>query len=108
MLKRSGNTILGNSRRQRMDLERAEEVGLAALAFLTEEPQRLTRFVSMSGLTPAELGAQAAEPLMQAAMLEHLLADETLLLVFSADKRIEPEDVGPACRLLAGSHESDP
>lgn len=101
MLKRSGNTILGPKRRP-MDRAQAEEIGLAALGFLAEEPKRLTRFLSLSGLSPAELGAQAADPQMQAALLEHILADETLLLVLAAEKRIAPEDVAPAWRILTG------
>jgi Protein of unknown function (DUF3572) len=103
MQKRSGNTVLGGARRGRLTREQAEAIGLAALGFLAEEPRRLGRFLSLSGMEPGDLGAQAGEPHMQAALLEHILNDETLLLVFTAEKRIDPEHVAPAYALLAGS-----
>ena len=90
-----------------MDRAKAEEIGLAALGFLAEEPMRLGRFLSLTGMDPGDLGAQAGEPHMQAALLEHILSDETLLLVFAAEKRIDPEQVGPACTLLSGGEYSD-
>ncbi len=90
-----------------MDREQAEAIGLAALGFLAEEPQRLERFLSLSGMDAGDLSAQAGEPQMQAALLDHILEDETLLLVFAADKRIDPEQVGPARALLAGEHGMD-
>jgi Protein of unknown function (DUF3572) len=102
MQKRSGRTVLGPSRKSGLDRTRAEEIGLAALGFLAEEPQRLGRFLSLTGMAPGDLAARAAEPHMQAALLEHILADETLLLVFTAEKRIDPEHVAPACSLLEG------
>ena len=102
MEKRSGRTLLGGGRRMGLDRAGAEEIGLAALGFLAEEPQRLGRFLSLTGMAPGDLAARAAEPHMQAALLEHILSDETLLLVFTAEKRIDPAHVAPAQSLLAG------
>ena len=102
MQKRSGNTLLGGGRRARIDREQAEAIGLAALGFLAEEPQRLGRFLSLSGMDPGDLSARAVEPHLQAALLYHILGVETLLLVFTADKRIDPKQVAPARALLAG------
>jgi Protein of unknown function (DUF3572) len=102
MRKRSGRTLLGAKRGTGLDRERAEEIGLAALGFLAEEPQRLGRFLSLTGMAPGDLAARASEAPLQAALLEHILSDETLLLVFTAEKRIDPEHVTPAQTLLAG------
>ena len=102
MQKRSGRTLLGPKRASMLDRERAEEIGMAALGFLTEDPARLGRFLSGTGTAPGDLGAQAGEPHMLAALLSHILEDESLLMVFAADKRIDPEHVGPACSLLEG------
>ena len=88
----------------RMDRATAEEIAIQALGFLTEEPQRLTRFMALTGLEPADLGALAASPSLQMAVLDHILADETLLLVFAADKHIDPEHVLPAQMLLSQGH----
>jgi hypothetical protein len=102
MQKRSGRTILGPKRRSGLDRALAEEIGLAALGFLAEDPGRLGRFLSLSGMEPGQLSAQAGEPHMQAALLDHILSDETLLLVFTTEKRFEPELIAPAQAMLAG------
>jgi hypothetical protein len=77
-------------------LPAADEIAAAALAFLAEEPARLVAFLEASGLTPAALRAEIGRPHTMAAVLAHLLADESLLLVFAASKDIRPEWVGPA------------
>lgn len=102
MQKRSGRTVLGGAgRRQGLDLAQAAEMGLAALNFLAEEPKRLGRFLMETGMAPGDLLAQAGERHMQVALLEHILSDETLLLVFAAEKRFDPEHVAPARAMLA-------
>ena len=45
-----------------MDQEEAEAIALSALAFLAEEPERLGRFLALTGMGPAELRAQAGAP----------------------------------------------
>ena len=107
MEKRSGRTLLGSKRHGPVDRARAEEIGLEALGFLVQEPRRLGRFLSLTGMAPGDLGAQAGEPHMLAALLEHILEDETLLLVFAAEKRIDPEQVAPARALLSGTGLTD-
>jgi len=84
-----------------MDVGRAEEIGVAALIFLAADLQRLGRFLALTGLGPAELKAEARTPRMLAAVLDHLLRDESLLLVFAATNQLAPEDIAPARRLLA-------
>jgi hypothetical protein len=83
-------------------LEAAEAIALQGLAFLAEEPQRLQRFVMVTGLDPAELRARADTPEFLAAVLEHLAGDESLLLVFTAGHGIAPEAIAPALALLQG------
>ena len=96
----------GASGRSRMDHERAEEIAIAALGFLTEEPQRLTRFMALTGLEPGDFGAGAGDAHLQVAILDHFLADETLLLVFAAEKHLDPEHVLQAQMLLSGGGSS--
>jgi hypothetical protein len=89
--------------------DEAEETAVAALVFLTEEQSRLTRFLAESGLAPADLRAAAGEPHMLAAVLDHLLADESLLLVFTAGVGLEPSRIGPMRSVLDGepAHHDD-
>ena len=90
-----------------MDADQAEAIGLAALGFLASDIQRLGRFLALTGTGPAELKAQAHSPRMLAAVLDHLLRDEGLLLVFAASSGIEPTSIGPAHRLLESRQQAD-
>jgi hypothetical protein len=92
---------LKSDRRPRLDAERAEVLGLEALAFLAGDPARLGRFLALTGADPAELKAAAGEPRTLLAVLEFLLADESLLLVFAAEAGIDPAGAGAARDLLA-------
>ncbi len=83
-----------------MDADQAETIALAALAFLAEDAQRLGRFLALTGLGPAELREQAQTPRFSAAVLDHLLRDESLLLVFAASRGVAPELIAPAQSLL--------
>lgn len=83
--------------------EKAEAIGLAALVFLTEDGERLGRFLGETGILPADLGQAAGAPEMLAAVLDHLLQDESLLMVFAAGAGIEPAEIGPARIALAGA-----
>ena len=59
-------------------IENAEAIGLAALVFLTEDEDRLGRFLSETGLSPDDLRASAGTREGLVAVLDHLLADESL------------------------------
>ncbi len=80
----------------RCDLDAAERMGIAALGFLAEDASRLGHFLALTGLGPAELMAEAGSPRMLAAVLEHMLGDEALLLAFAANHGIAPDSVVPA------------
>lgn len=91
----------------RPTIEMAEVVALNALNFLAQEPDRLGRFIALTGIGPDALRKSAAEPGILAAVLGHLLEDESSLLVFCTTFAIEPDDVGPAhARLVEAARES--
>lgn len=81
--------------------EEAETLAINALRFLADDPARLGRFLALTGLGPADLKATAGQPHLLAAVLDHLMRDESLLLVFAADNRIPPERIAEAHRHLA-------
>jgi hypothetical protein len=87
-------------RKAPLNREAAETMALKALGFLAEDPPRLQRFLSLTGLDPAALRDQANSLTVLAAVLEFLLADETLLLVFAANAQVAPETVSAAANLL--------
>lgn len=89
-----------HTRVERLTLEAAEDVAVQALVFLTAEPARLSRFLALTGLDPSLAREQANTHQFMAAVLEHLLADESLLLSFTANASIDPRAVAPAHALL--------
>jgi hypothetical protein len=83
--------------------ESAATLALAGLSFLAEDGPRLGRFLAMTGIGPDQLRAVADAPETLVAVLDHLLGDESLLLVFTSSQRIAPDTVYPARTVLARS-----
>jgi hypothetical protein len=90
-----------------LDADTAAAISFKGLAFLAADSDRLGRFMALTGIEPGAIRALARERSFQAAVLEHLLADETLLLQFCENEAIDAELPGLALRLLAGSHETE-
>jgi Protein of unknown function (DUF3572) len=80
----------------------ASELGIAALQFLAEDSERLRRFLDLSGLGPHNLRQAAAEPTFLASVLDHIMSDERLLVVFAQSQDLKPEAVARAREALAG------
>jgi hypothetical protein len=87
------------SRRSR---EAAEALAIQALNFLATEPERLSRFLALSGLEAQSIRTAAAESGFLAGVLAHLGEDEPLLVAFAAEAGVTPADVDQARRTLAG------
>jgi hypothetical protein len=81
---------------------RAEEIAVAALAFLAVDPERLGRFLALTGLDPAAIRSAARERGFLAGVLDHIAGDEALLLAFCAQAGVRPEAVEGACEAIAG------
>ncbi len=86
----------------------AASLAIAALTFIAQEPERLGRFLALSGIGPKSLRAAAGEPGFLLGVLDHLSGDEPLLLAFSEDRGIDPSAVGDARTLLAGEIPQEP
>ena len=83
------------------DLDEAEAIALMALGFLAEDEARLIRFVTATGVMPDQLRTAASSPATLVAVLDHMLADESQLLVFTSGAGVDPAWVTPARELLA-------
>jgi hypothetical protein len=86
----------------RQDRHAAEALAVAALGFIAGEPERLGRFVAMTGIAPDSIRAAAREPQFLLGVLDHLAADESLLLAFAAENSIPPNAVIKARDTIAG------
>src|SRR5690242_5945128 len=82
--------------------EGAEALAIQALNFLATEPERLGRFLALSGLGPESIRAAAAEPGFLAGVLAHLGEDERMLVAFAAEAGVTPAEVDRARHQLAG------
>jgi Protein of unknown function (DUF3572) len=88
--------------RQPISPEFGESLAASALTFLAADPERLSRFLSLTGLGPHNLRDAAEDPTFHASVLEYMLADEELLLRFAADSGIGPEKIALAHQALCG------
>lgn len=97
---------LKSGRRKTLTREDAETLALRALAFLAEDPGRLGRFLALTGLDPDGLRTAADTAPVQAAALDYLLGEESLLLVFAGHAGTDPETI-PAARALLEADAGD-
>jgi len=90
------------TRSRKVDGEAAAVLALQALSFLAGEPARLDRFLRLTGVTIDRLKTDADAASAQTAVLDYLLADESLLLAFAANAAIAPREIAAARSVLAG------
>ena len=81
--------------------EEAEMMAISALTFLAGEPEALSRFLALSGISVATLRESAADPAFLAGILDFLLAHEAWLLAFTGAAGIPPARVADARRALS-------
>ena len=91
------------AQRAEVTREWAETVAIQALAFLAEEPERLDRFLALTGIAVESLRAAAGEPNFLLGVLDHLAGDEALLQAFAEASELAPDAVVKARDMLAGA-----
>jgi hypothetical protein len=80
----------------------AEASAIAALQYLASDPERLGRFLSLTGLGPDTLRRAASEDGFLLRVLDHLLEDEKLLVAFAEAQGLRPDQVVAAYAELGG------
>ncbi|PLW77303.1 DUF3572 domain-containing protein [Cohaesibacter celericrescens] len=73
--------------------ETAEAIAIKALGYLSSDTDLMGRFLSLSGLDTSDLRAVASEPSFLAAILDFILTDDSLVLAFTSNNGLAPEDV---------------
>jgi len=76
-----------------MTRERAETIGLDALAFLAVMPEGFERFLRLSGLEVAVLRERASDPDYLRAVLDFLLTEDGLVSDFCKRHGLEVRDL---------------
>jgi len=82
-------------------------LAIQALAFIADEPERLAGFLAVTGLTVERIRQAANQPDFLTGVLEHMLANESLLIAFAASAAIDPAEVARARNRLGGHLERD-
>ena len=85
--------------------EAAEIMAIQALTFIAEEPDRLARFLDATGLEPAQIRDASRQRGFLAGVLEHMLADEPLLIAFALSAGIDPAEVARARGALSNKRD---
>lgn len=80
----------------------AHEIAIEALTWLAADPERLDRFLALTGIGHDSIREAALQPGFLSAVLDHLCADEPTLLAFATDAGKAPELIGAARDMLAG------
>jgi hypothetical protein len=73
--------------------ETAEMLAVQALTFIAQDEERLGRFLSVTGIGPAEIRDAAREANFLAGVLDHIAGDERLLLAFAEQAGINPAEI---------------
>jgi hypothetical protein len=80
-----------------------EVIALKALGFLAQDGERFQRFLNLTGIELHAIRDAATDPAFLGGVLDHLLGDQTLLLVFAESENLAPEQVAKARRALPGA-----
>ena len=73
------------------------------LAFIASDEQRLAAFLNLSGTPPGDLARLARDPHFLAGVFDFVLADQSMLLMFSEIEGVKPESLSRARRGLPGA-----
>jgi len=82
-------------------------LAVQALAFIAEDDGRLGNFVASTGIAMQSIRDAAREPNFLVGVLEHILADENLLIAFADNVAIDPTEVARARQALGNVWERD-
>src|SRR6516225_4082054 len=79
---------------------RADELAVTAFEFLAGDSARIARFLDMTGITIETIRAAAQEPRFFAGVLDYVISDEPLLLAFSRESGVDPNEIVAARGIL--------
>jgi hypothetical protein len=86
---------------KKMAVAEAESIALNAFSCLARAGERLGRFLDSTGLRPETIRIAAGEPGFLAAVLDHVAADEMLLIDIAKELGAKPEHIMAARSILS-------
>jgi hypothetical protein len=87
--------------------EAAEMLAIQALGFIAEDDARMSAFISATGIEPSAIRDAAHEPDFLTGVLDHMLADESLLTGFADSAGLNPASIAKARRAFGAVWEPD-
>jgi len=90
------------TRLRRITRKIAEKLAIQALGFMAGEPERLGAFLAATGIGPELIRKAATDPSFLAGVLDHVIADEPLLLAVANHAGVAPHEVAHAQAVLSG------
>ncbi len=87
--------------------EAAESLAVQALSYIAQDPERLGRFLALTGIGPAEIRSAAAEPGFLAGVLDYVASDQALIIAFAAESGHQASTIDAARIALGGGWERD-
>lgn len=102
---KGGTSAFDRSKPARVTQDEAFEMAILALGWLAADPERLDRFLALTGIDHGQIRSAAQEPGFLGAVLDHLCADETTLLSFAGEQTLAPERISGARDALCGPGE---
>ncbi|WP_425403748.1 DUF3572 domain-containing protein [Hwanghaeella sp.] len=82
--------------------EEALALARDALIYLSQDADRIGRFLAVTGVGPAEIRERVEDPTFLAGVLDFILADDAMVVDFAEKASILPEEPARARRLLPG------
>ena len=82
--------------------ERAQELALSGLIYMTERPELIAGFMGATGLRPDDLRGMARDPDLALHVLDYLAQDDARVLDAAEALGVRPEDLMAARMMLAG------
>ena|ERR1700742_2574762 len=90
------------AKQARINRKIAETLAIQALGLMASDPERLGSFLAATGIGPEMIRKAAADPSFLAGVLDHVCADETLLLAVAEHAGMTPQEVEHAQAILSG------
>jgi hypothetical protein len=80
----------------------AQTIAIAALSYLATEPERLGRFLALTGLGPGSVREAARSPLFLAGVLDFILQEDEMVLAVADAQDVPPDAILAARHRLGG------
>jgi len=79
-----------------MTPDSATSIAISGFQFIAGDEEQISRFISLTGISPDEMREAAGSQSFLIAVLEFFMGDEPTLLAFCTSQNIDPNDIQKA------------